>query len=138
MVFRLNWYLVVWIRWNAWLLTKAGSLHQALEQRAEHGWGDDVILMLDDALGDRDHVAETTWYYDVGGVSRGDIPVRIVGGPRGAARRLGTHCNATPRLEPVCSAVSGSPLSTPAAASAAGAPRWGTLLGGERGFGGPG
>ena len=89
MVFRLNWYLAVWIRRNAWLLTKAGSLHQALEQRAEHERGD-VILMLDDALGDRDHDAETAWYYcDVGGVSQGDIPVRIVGGPRGAARRLG-------------------------------------------------
>jgi hypothetical protein len=87
-VFRLNWYWVVWIRWNAWLLTKAGSLHQALEQRAGHGWGD-VILMLDDALEDRDHDAETAWYCDVGGVSQGDIPVRIVGGPRGAARQLG-------------------------------------------------
>jgi hypothetical protein len=100
-------------------------------------WGD-VILMLGDALGDRDHDAETAWYCDVEGVSRGDIPVRIVGGPRGAARRLGTHCNATSRLEPVCSAVSGSPLSTPAASSAAGAPRRGALLGGERGFGGAG
>ena len=75
MVFQLNWYLVVWIRWNAWLLTKAGSLHQALEQRAEHEWGD-VILMLHDALGDRDHGAETAWYCDVEGVSRSDIPVR--------------------------------------------------------------
>jgi hypothetical protein len=44
----------------------------------------DVILMLDDALGDRDHDAETAWYCDVGGVSRGDIPVRTAGGPRGA------------------------------------------------------
>jgi hypothetical protein len=88
MVFRLNWYLVVWIRWNAWLPTKASNLHQALEQRAEHEWGD-VILMLDDALGDRDHDAEMTWYCDVGGVSRGDAPFRTVGGPRGAARRLG-------------------------------------------------
>jgi hypothetical protein len=33
-VFRLNWYLVVWLRRNAWLLTKAGCLHQALVQRA--------------------------------------------------------------------------------------------------------
>ena len=50
----------------------------------------DVILMLDDALGDRDHDAEATCYYDVGCVSQGEhIPVRIVGGPRGAARRLG-------------------------------------------------
>jgi hypothetical protein len=102
----------------------ASSLHQALEQRAGHEWGD-VIPMLDDALGDRDHDAETTWYCDVGGagVSRGDTPFRIAGGPRGAARWLGTHCNATPRFEPVCSAVSGSLLSTPAAASAAGSPR---------------
>jgi hypothetical protein len=40
-------------------------------------------------------------------------------------------------FEPVCSAVSGSLLSTPAAASTAGSPRWSPLLGGERGFGGP-
>ena len=65
------------------------------------------------------------------------ILVRLGGGPLGGSP-VGTHCNATPRFEPVCSAVSGSPLSTPAAASAAGAPRRGTLLGGERGFGGPG
>jgi hypothetical protein len=107
----LNWYLVVWIRWNAWLPTEARNLHQASEQRAEHEWGD-VIPMPDDALGDRGHDAETTWYCDVGGVSRGDAPFRIAGGPRGAARRLGTHCNATPCFEPVCSAVAGwvSPL----------------------------
>jgi hypothetical protein len=70
------------------LATKTSDLLQALEQRAEHEWGD-VILMLDDALGDRDHDAEATCYCDVGGVSQGDIPVRIVGGPRGAVRRLG-------------------------------------------------
>ena len=74
------------------LPTKTSDLLQALEryveQRAEYEWGD-VILMLDDALGDRDHDAEASCYYDVGCVSQGDIPVRIVGGPRGAARRLG-------------------------------------------------
>jgi hypothetical protein len=47
-----------------------------------NGWGGGVILMLDYALGDRDHDAETTWYCDVGGVLRGDAPFRIVGGPR--------------------------------------------------------
>jgi hypothetical protein len=88
MVFRLNWYLVVWMRWNTWLPTKASGLRQALEQRAAHEWGA-VIPMPDDALGDRDHDAETTWYCDVGGVSRGDAPFRTGGGPRGAARRLG-------------------------------------------------
>ena len=51
------------------------------------------------------------------------ILVRLGGGPLGGSP-VGTHCNATPRFEPVCSAVSGSLLSTPAAASTAGSPRW--------------
>jgi hypothetical protein len=93
----------VWIRWNAW----SPSFRTT---RWQHEWGD-VILMLDDALGDRDHAAEaTTCCYDVGGVPPGGTPFRTEGGPRGAARRLVTHCNATPRFEPVCSAVSGSLL----------------------------
>jgi hypothetical protein len=65
------------------------------------------------------------------------ILVRLGGGPLGGSP-VGTHCNATPRFEPVCSAVSGYILSTPAAASTAGSPRRGPLLGGEGGFGGPG
>jgi hypothetical protein len=39
------------------------------------------------------------------------ILVRLGGGPLGGSP-VGTHCNATPRFEPVCSAVSGSLLST--------------------------
>jgi hypothetical protein len=52
------------------------------------------------------HRHRPAFRYDVGGVSRGDILFRTGGGPLGVARRLGTHCNATPRFEPVCSAVS--------------------------------
>jgi hypothetical protein len=95
------------------LPTKTSDLLQALEQRAEHEWGD-VIPMLDDALGDRDHDAEATCYYDVWGVSQGDIPVRSaarrgrpvsqLGLPFGEAssssRACAEICNLRPALQP--------------------------------------
>jgi hypothetical protein len=57
--------------------------------------------------------------------------LRLDGAGRWAARRFGLTCIATPRLEPVCSAVSGSSFSPNQQRVVP--PCWGSAAGVERG-----